>query len=100
MPWQYAQVALVQQEYSMKLHFFLVHDNHGEYYEWGVEGKEEKILDYLRTISNDVKYMGENEISSKGRTIGHRKYAEDVVCRICKFKYRIGVKHDTNELTR
>lgn len=97
--WQDVAVALVQQEVNMLLHFYLVHDNRGEYYEWGVEGIKEKIENYLNSISNNIKYLGEQDISSKGRTIGNRKYAEDVICRTCKFKYRIGVNHSYNEHT-
>lgn len=86
----------------MILHFFLVKAEHNEYYEWGIEGDKDKALEFLNSISNDVRYKGEQKVSPRGlpgRPLGNRKYAEDVVCRICTFKYRLGTSRKAHECT-
>lgn len=86
----------------MILHFFLVKHDHAEYYEWGIEGSKEHALDYLNTISSDVKYVGEHEVPPRGfpgRPLGNRKYKDDVICRMCTFKYRLGTSRKAHERT-
>lgn len=47
------------------VHFFLISDEHGNYYRMVIKGNFDTAKEYLKTISQDVRYIQSDEDSEK-----------------------------------